>query len=963
MFKHIKLLLVFVSLFLIVEEVFGQFTNSYYPFIRNFQKSEYKAGMQTWMIAQAPNELMYFANDYGILEFDGYNWQMYSLDGRTQYRSVLVTDHKRIYVGSNDNFGYFQLDSLNQMNFHSMLTLLPPDERNIQEVWKIHQVRDDIVFQSYNQLIVVKNDVATIYKAPSLFHFSFLINDQLYVVDEAKGILKFDHGTFKPLKGTKKLSGKEVSSIIPYGKNLLIATVDHGVFKYNGDALEEWNTSSSDFLLKNQVYCALRIDENHIAFGTIQKGVLICANDGTPALSIGEKQGLQNNTILCMKLDKNGNLWLGSDNGIDLVYINAALSQLNQNQGLSSGYTAALHNGFLYLGTNQGVFYKKWSKEDGFSLKNEAFELIENTKGQIWKLQVIDDVLFCGHNNGTYLIRGTNARKISDIAGAWTYLRSKKNPTKIIAGTYKGLIVFEKKSGQWAYSKKIKGFSESSRIMLFDEDESIWMSHGFKGVFHMKLNEAMDSVSAIDFYNSKQGFKTDFGINVVKIKDQIIFLTPDGAFQFDESGSNIIPSEYFSKFFLHTKVNQAIEDQLGNIWYFSEMSISVKKIQRDGSYQDVSLPFKPLQKKFIEGFQFVYSIDRDHTLLGYEDGFIHYNPEHKKDYERPLNASINQVRISGSDSILFDGHMFADHKIIPQLDYKDNKLHFEFAAINFEIPEEMDFSTFLEGYDKQWSNWDSRRYREFTNLNEGKYSFQIKARNVYGVVSEPVAYQFEINPPWSRTNTAYLLYLVLVFFILTIIIYLVRLRISHLRAQEIKIQQQKYKERENESQKAALISEKEIIRLRNDTLRGEIKLKDKELANATMQIIQKNEFLIGLKNFIAKQDSLNTGKENNVKGVFRKIDSELNNEKAWKVFETHFGHVHEEFLSKLKKRYPQISPAELRLCACLRMNISSKEIATLLNISIRGVEAGRYRLRKAMNLNRETNLTDFILSI
>ena len=142
-------------------------------------------------------------------------------------------------------------------------------------------------------------------------------------------------------------------------------------------------------------------------------------------------------------------------------------------------------------------------------------------------------------------------------------------------------------------------------------------------------------------------------------------------------------------------------------------------------------------------------------------------------------------------------------------------------------------------------------------------------------------------------------------------------------------------------------------------------MKNKELADSTMQKIHKNKFLINLKSelnriFIETSD---VRLKTRVKKVVKKIDNDINNENNWKIFETHFSNVHEEFLTSLKQEYPKISPAELRLCACLRMNISTKEIASLLNISVRGVEASRYRLRKTINLDRKTNLTDFILSL
>jgi DNA-binding CsgD family transcriptional regulator len=100
-----------------------------------------------------------------------------------------------------------------------------------------------------------------------------------------------------------------------------------------------------------------------------------------------------------------------------------------------------------------------------------------------------------------------------------------------------------------------------------------------------------------------------------------------------------------------------------------------------------------------------------------------------------------------------------------------------------------------------------------------------------------------------------------------------------------------------------------------------------------------------------------------IRQLQRKIDRDISNEKYFKVFDSYFDDVHQDFLKRLKEKHPELSPKELRLCAYIRMNISSKEIASLLNISIRGVEVSRYRLRKKMGLERETNLTEYILKL
>ena len=132
-----------------------------------------------------------------------------------------------------------------------------------------------------------------------------------------------------------------------------------------------------------------------------------------------------------------------------------------------------------------------------------------------------------------------------------------------------------------------------------------------------------------------------------------------------------------------------------------------------------------------------------------------------------------------------------------------------------------------------------------------------------------------------------------------------------------------------------------------------------------MAMIRKNEFLMELKDTLkAQKDDLGTRyPEKYYNKVIRKIDNNIGSMDDWNVFEIHFEKAHEDFLQKMVNLYPHLSHSDLRLCAYLRMNLTSKEIAPLLRISYRGVENHRYRLRKKLRLKKEVNLTDFILSV
>ena len=142
-----------------------------------------------------------------------------------------------------------------------------------------------------------------------------------------------------------------------------------------------------------------------------------------------------------------------------------------------------------------------------------------------------------------------------------------------------------------------------------------------------------------------------------------------------------------------------------------------------------------------------------------------------------------------------------------------------------------------------------------------------------------------------------------------------------------------------------LETKQKLTELNNEKLKLDIENKNRELAISTMSLIKKNEFLNSIKSELSNVDG---NKE--IKNVLRIIDRNLNNTDDWKFFQEAFNNADKDFLKKIGEKHPELTPNDLRLCAYLRLNLSSKEIAPLLNISYRSVEVKRYRLRKKMKL-------------
>lgn len=931
------------------------------PFIRNYNVSAIQAGSQTWMIDISPAGLAYFANNDGVVEFDGLNWRKYPMPNGTVVRSVMATNDGRIYAGAFNQFGYFLPDATGKLIFTDLHELLPDNEQSFEDVWRIYDLPIGIVFQTFQQLMIYNSGKIKTIKLPGKFHFSFLVKGELYVNDQDKGLYRLAGERLVKVPGMEALQGKLIWSMLPKADNILIATASQGIFEFDGINLREWKNPAADFLMKNQVYSAAAIDESTYIFGTIQDGVLICDSSGRKLQKFGLECGLQNSTVLSIKMDQYKNLWLGLDNGIDYVEINSPLSYLSYINGLSAGYAARLHKGNLYLGTNRGLFYANWDNLVG-GLTDIRFELIEGTQGQVWDLSEIDGTLFCGHNSGVFIIEGTKAKLLSDVQGGWTFIQPEGHPEVVICGTYTNLVKFKKVNNRWQTGKIIPGFKESSRSLANAGKNALWMSHGYKGVFKMIFDENFDSVKTVRFYDESSGFRSNRNINVFEMSGEPLFTTDFGIYTYDAGSDSFGRDANLNAKFPGDNILHLEKDKDGNVWFFSNEKTGVFRLQEDGSYVKVEAPFRELEGKFIKGFQFVYPLDEEHVFFGLQNGYAHYTPSFSKNYQKPFSSFIRRVELSGLDSVLHYGSP-VEITSVPKLPFSQNKIRFEFAANDFENPPGLMFSSRLEGFDTDWETWTNRATREFTNLMPDRYVFKVKAINVFGTESTVSSFTFEVLPPWYLSWKGYVIYFLIFILILLLMGKYVRMRMEKSKRLEEERQKQLFRDREKQLQTEALKAEKEVIRLRNEKLREEMKQKDKELANSTMQMIQRSKSLSSIKKNLHKlsreiDDDLIT---NHINSMVRKINREMDTEQQWEVFEKHFESVHEEFLKRLKEEYSDLTPREMKLCAYLRLNISSKEIATLMNISTRGVEISRYRLRKKLRLEHDTNLTEFII--
>ncbi len=951
----------FILLFILPLLGFSQVKRIGVPNILNYPKAEYKAGTQNWGVAQYPDGFMYFANNLGLLRFDGLNWDLFNISSTSNVRSVCIDDEGIIYIGMDDDFGIFDPKSENGPVFKSLLDKLPEDIPETDIIWKIYNTQYGIVFQSYQYIFIYKDEKISIIKPQKSFYYSFYVNKRLFFHEPGVGLFEYINGFVNKVPWADELKNYEIQSMVSFFENhLLIGTAQAGWFEYRNGKLGKWDVPANKQTEKDVLYCGVKLDGNNLAIGTILNGLIIANSDGEIIQHLNRKNGLQNNTILSLCNDRSGNLWLGLDNGVDYIELNSPLSYTSGTEDIGTGYCAVIHNNLLYLGTNQGLFTKSFSS---MGLNNtDPFEIVPGTEGQVWSLKVLNGHLLCGHNLGTFAVDRKKALQISEEPGSWTFIQLKNDSKLAIGGNFTGLSLYKYEANQWKFQSKVKGFSESSRFLSEDKYGNIWVSHGAKGVFCVTLNARRDSATNIKLYGAKNGLPGDLMNVLLKIDNSWYISTVDGIYSYNESSDCFVRDEQMNTLFqLNDRLKYVEKDIHGNYWFIAENNTGVLLLNDDGTYTSITTPFKQLNNKLVREWEFLYMYDLNNVIFATENGFAHYSSRIVASFNQPFKSFITRVDVPNLDTVIYPDN---DQGTI-KFPFQKNAFRFHYSAPFYQNPEQLEFSYFIDNYSDKWSSWSNDNYRDLTNLPENEYVFRVKARNSFDIESEESSFSFIITPPWYRSKTAVYIYIFLVFVFVVIFAWLINKRFERSKQKERKKHELELREQEKEFEQQAVLAEKEIIRLKNEKLEAQKLSLDKELANQTLNIVNKNKFLMKINQELKRVSDETTDGAVKTKMVILKnrINKEIDNQHQNKIFESYFEEVHAEFFKHLKEQFPHLSPKDLKLCAYIRMNMSTKEIATLLNISDRGVEISRYRLRKKLEISRDVNLSTFLLNL
>lgn len=916
--------------------VFGQEQ----PPIKNFTIEEYLGGNQNWGVSQGNSKYIYVANHSGLLEYNGANWEMYEAPNSSLMGSVNSIGDV-VYAGYHMEMGFWKKDIFGKLIYTSLLDKLKKPLLADETFWNIVGFDDWVVFQSLRRMYIynVAQESFRIIENTTKRALLYKVDGALYYQKENEGLFVIKNGGSKLISNSVILKENTIVGVYNKNGNLLVLTENGVFFQLENEILSQWKTRWKPSK-ELKIYTSIQLKNGNLALGTISNGLFVLDNNGALLWNVNYENGLNNNTVLSLFQDETANLWMGLDNGISVLNLNSRFKEYIDKKGtLGLVYAAIYTDDMLYIGTNQGLFYKPLDED-------VKFTLVENTKGQVWSLKNIDGELFCGHNSGTFLVEGNKATLISDFQGTWVVKKIPNTNKLLLQGNHAGLSVLQKKGGSWGLRNIIKGFTVSSRFVEFVDAYNIVINNEFKGVYSLKINDDYTSVD-----NEVLEPQMGYGSSILKIKEQILYANSSGVFKVNSDNSFLLDSTLTSIFYNGKEdvTSPLIPDKKGlKIWGFSNnniVSAVPSALDSEMKREEVSIPTSFKRQLGNGGFEYITPMPNGNYFVGISNGYVTLDSDEIE--EKKFKIDITKVYQAFHNQEPKDVALIGDGNF----DSKENNISFKYSVPEYDKYSSVYYQYVLEGKYDKWSNWSQLSEFSFENLSYGDYVFKVRGKVGNDITENVANYSFSIGRPWYLSRVALISY-VLGFIAISLIVH--RLYKSYYKRQRISLMERNKKELKRKKLKA----QKKLVQVNNDKLRTEIDSKNRELAISTMSIIKKNEFLNAIK------DQLKQVPESpELKNVIRTIDRNINNADDWKFFEEAFNNADKNFLRKVKNNHPELTPNDLKLCAYLRLNLSSKEIAPLLNISVRSVEVKRYRLRKKMNLPHEENLADYIFKM
>ncbi|MBL7815603.1 MAG: hypothetical protein JNL70_11345 [Saprospiraceae bacterium] len=771
---------------------------------------------------------------------------------------------------------------------------------------------------------------------------------------------------------------------------LWVGTEGSGLYQIRVSDLQIRRYSMQDGLTSNNVTGIAENDKGELLLATDGGGLNIF-NPQTlsfSAILYGKTKGkLNTNALFDVLIDRDKNVWIGTYNGginsfkahktefEAFTWTGNRVGELSHRSVLSICET---YNGDIFVGTDGGGLNRFNKNTKTFSTipnqpvgyGNVVKTIFEDSKKRLWLGYFGDGLSLFNPEPRQFKHFRTNPSDPLSIGGnnVWSIAEDQTGKLwiGILGGGLSRLDSWEKGQFQRFNMQPNNPLSLSSdvvTVVFADKNNQIWVGTDTEG-----LNLLDKNTGTFTRFQHKNDDTKSLSANDVRC----IFQDSKGRLWIgtESGGLNLwLGNGQFEHFTVQNGLtSNAImsvqEDKNGYLWLSTfkgatRFDVDTKNYLNfdfsNNPYLNANQFNQATGITNTEGVVFLGGIN-GLTLIRPDDiQFLNTRPQVVFTDFKIFNQSVAVGKLSDGRTIL---HKSLEEATEIHLSYYDNVFSIEFAALDFTDPLKNQYLYKMEGFDGNWRSTDgSQRLITYTNLDPATYIFKVKGTNNNGVWSDEKTIKIIIAPPFWQTWWFKLLVLAVL-----VALAFLALRIYTTR-REMALRQQVL-----ESDRAILTlknenlaAEQAILHLQNEKLATEVDIKNTELMSKAVQMAHKNEILISLQEQLSQIRSANdVEKTKLLRGLKTTLETEIEGKHSWEQFTLYFDQVNQSFTVELLKKHPSLTQNDLRMCALTRLNMSNKEMAALLNISVTGVEKSRYRLKKRLSLTTEDDLGEYL---
>ena len=827
---------------------------------RNYSTKEYNAAFQNWGGLQDQHGVMFFANNDGVLTYDGKRWSLITTPAQSNIRSMAMNNEGKIFIGALDDLGYLDRQKNGSHIYVSLLDKVKQELHGMGNIWQTHVINNLVYFETETGLYCWNGERFQFYPWPNpdTYHMTFLWNESVYMQEEGVGLMVLKDDKFLPAPNGEFFKTTRIYNAFSLNNYVQLGTRYDGIFLYDGRDVRKFHTQADAFFRENQIYCGLLLPDSSFVYGTRLAGAVIIDQKGLIRYRINNQNGLPTNIALGVTLDSGGNIWFSLDNGISKFEINNALSYYNTNNGLEGAINSfCRYNGRLYVSTNTGLYFlRPGSLPD----THASFEKMSEINMSTWQLLKFDDRMLVCSNQGFFELVGNDLRKVTDHA-SFSIHRYKADSNRIILAIGNNQLQSLKlNKGHWQEAGYIEDVNLDNISFTETRPGKVWLCTFSQGAALLSLPEQNGSINydkpAIQFLDQKNGLPKG-SVKLTVIGGEEIFQSTSEAhiFRFDYSQNRFEEdSEFIKSFGLKDEGIFPItdEDLSGNFFFRTTPGKATKQElilvkHAPDSFQHVRFDISRIvEHVHVNTFQ-----EKNIMWFGGADGIVRYEMDESPEPGSTFNTHLNRVLLN-SDSTFFLGiGNITQNLTFP---YLSNSFRFEFTSTNFKAEELNEFQYKLEGHDDDWSEWTTENIKEYSRLWEGDYKFLVRSRNYAQQMGTTDEFNYSVAPPWFRSLYAYTIYVL----VAGVLVWaLIRWRSQNLLEEKEALQKEiALQTQEIRQQNIQLSEQSEELKINAEQLKALDKMKSNFFVNISHEFRTPLSLILGpLEKFIQEKES------------------------------------------------------------------------------------------------------------